>query len=102
MNGRFQNIINSSRPVLVDFYADWCVPCKEISPILKEVKNELKEGVKIIKVNVDKNPFIATKYKISSIPTLIVFKNGLPRWTGKGIYPADEIKSVIRNQINSD
>ena len=99
MNAKFQNIINSKRPVLVDFYADWCGPCKKVPAILKEVKEDLKESVRIIKVNVDKNPFIATQYKIRSIPTLIVFKNGSPHWTGVGVRDASEIKEILRKCI---
>lgn len=99
MNGRFINIINSEIPVLVDFYADWCGPCKQMPPILKDVKSDLKECIKIIKVNVDKNPFIATKYQIRSIPTIIIFKNGEPIWTGVGLHQANELKSIIRKYI---
>jgi thioredoxin 1 len=99
MNGRFTNIINSEIPVLVDFYADWCQPCKQMPPILKDVKSDLKEAVKIIKVNVDKNPFIATKYQIRSIPTVIIFKKGEPIWTGVGLHPANELKSILRKYI---
>jgi thioredoxin 1 len=100
MNGRFLNIINSNRPVLVDFFADWCQPCKQMSPILKEVKSELKESVRIIKVNVDKNPAIATRYQIRSIPTVIVFKKGEPIWKGIGLQPACDLKTVLRKHIN--
>lgn len=99
MNGRFQSIINSDKPVLVDFYADWCGPCKQMPPILKDVKSELKENVRIIKVNVDKNPVIASRYQIRSIPTVIIFKNGEPLWTGVGLHPASELKSVLRLHI---
>lgn len=100
MNGRFQTIINSERPVLVDFYADWCGPCKQVPPILKKVKDDFKEQIRIIKVNVDKNPVIATKYNIRSIPTLIVFKDGIPQWTGSGVRHVNEIKEVVRQNIN--
>jgi thioredoxin 1 len=101
MNGRFLNIINSNKPVLVDFFAEWCQPCKQMSPILKEVKSELKESVRIIKVNVDKNPAIATRYQIRSIPTIIVFKNGEPQWTGVGLHRANEIKTILLQHISA-
>lgn len=101
MNGRFSNIINSNTPVLVDFYADWCQPCKHMAPILKEIKSELKETVRIIKVDVDRNPMIATQFQIRSIPTVMVFKNGEVQWTGVGLHPANEIKTVLRRHINA-
>jgi len=94
MNGRFVNIINSNKPVLVDFFADWCQPCKQMSPILKEVKSELKENVRIIKVNVDKNPAIATRYQIRSIPTVIVFKNGEPIWELRTPHPSRALEGM--------
>jgi thioredoxin 1 len=99
MNGRFLNIIKSDKPVLVDFFADWCQPCKQMSPVLKEVKSELKESIRIIKVNVDKNPVIATRYQIRSIPTLVVFKNGQPCWTGSGLRNASELNKIIRQHL---
>ncbi len=102
MHGRFVNIINSDKPVLVDFYADWCSPCKQMPPILKEVKSELKENIRIIKVNVDKNPAIATRYQIRSIPTVIIFKKGEPRWTGVGLRPANELKAVLKEQLSDN
>ncbi len=102
MSAKFQSIINSNKPVLVDFYADWCAPCKQVPAILKEVKEALKENVRIIKVDVDKNPVIATKYQIRSLPTVMVFKNGEAKWTALGIRTADEIKKVVLRQINGD
>lgn len=101
MNGKFLNIINSEKPVLVDFYTDWCGPCKQMPPILKDVKSEMKESIRIIKVNVDKNPFIATQFQIRSVPTVMIFKNGKPCWTGVGLQTASELKSVLRQHINS-
>ncbi len=100
MNHRFQHIINSSKPVLVDFYADWCVPCKEVPPILKKVKSELKEHVRIVKVNVDRNPYIATRYKVQNLPTIMVLKKGALQWKTEGVCDAEEIKSVVQKQIN--
>jgi thioredoxin 1 len=101
MNERFLNIINSNTPVLVDFYADWCGPCKQMPPILKEVKSQLKDAVRIIKVNVDKNPVIATKYQIRSIPTVIIFKNGELQWKGVGVHPANELKTILQQHITA-
>ena len=101
MNPRFLNIIKSSKPVIVDFYADWCVPCREIPPVLNEVKRELK-SVKIVKVNVDKNPFIASSFKVQNLPTVMVFKDGIPQFTVEGVCGADELKSAVRDQLNCD
>jgi len=98
-SAKFNNIINSKIPVLVDFYADWCAPCKQVTPILKVVKESLKERVRIIKVNVDKNPAISTKYQIRNIPTLIFFKDGELKWKAAGVRQANEIKSIIRQYI---
>ncbi len=100
MNPRFLNIINSNKPVVVDFYADWCEPCKQVPSILKEVKSELRRNVKIVKVDVDKNPLIVNRYQVQSIPTVIVFKNGKPCWMGVGLRPAQEIKSVLLEHIS--
>ena len=101
MIGKFKNIINSGRPVLVDFYADWCGPCKQMPAILKQVKDELREQVRIIKVDVDRNPNIATKYQIRSIPTLMLFKNGEAKWTNLGLCSVQEITKMVQNQIDN-
>ena len=82
MNSRFLQKINSSMPVVVDFYADWCGPCKQVPPVLKALKQELK-GIKILKVNVDINPFIAGHYNVRRLPTIMVFMQGQPVWTGE-------------------
>jgi len=95
--GRFENIINSDKPVLVDFYADWCAPCKMVAPILKEIKDEWKDGIRVVKVNVDRNPAIANSYNIQNIPTLIVFKDGVVAWKGVGVKPASEIRKALAN-----
>ncbi len=99
MIGKFNSIINSNRPVLVDFYADWCMPCKQMPAILKQVKDELKDQIRIIKVDVDRNPNIASKYRIQSIPTVMLFKNGELKWTGMGVRPANELKNIVEKHL---
>lgn len=94
MNPRFFNIINSGKPVLVDFYAEWCIPCKEVVKNLEKVKKELRE-IRIVKVDVDRNPFLASHFKISSVPTIMIFKKGENLWTGTGVHSAEEIKEVL-------
>ena len=91
----FNEIINGTTPVLVDFYADWCAPCKMMAPIMQQVSKELEGKVKVIKVNVDKNEDAARKYQIRSIPTMILFKNGKAVWQGVGVMQADQIKAII-------
>ena len=98
MSPRFFNKINSSMPVVVDFYADWCVPCKQVPPVLKALKQELK-GIKILMVNVDINPFIAGKYKVRRLPTIMVFMQGQPVWTGEGIHSAIELKKILIREM---
>jgi thioredoxin 1 len=92
----FNDIINSSTPVLVDFYADWCAPCKMMAPILHQVSKDMEGKVKVIKVDVDKNEDAARKYQIRSIPTMILFKNGKAVWQGVGVMQADQIKAIIQ------
>ncbi len=99
MSHRFKNIIKSSGLVLVDFYADWCQPCKELQTELKVVKSTYKENIRVVKVNVDKNPFIATEYQVKSIPTLILFQSGNLKWTGQGFIQADDLKKIIQNIV---
>ena len=91
----FNDIINGNTPVLVDFYADWCSPCKMMAPIMQQVSKELEGKVKVIKVNVDKNEDAARKYQIRSIPTMILFKNGKAVWQGVGVMQADQIKAIV-------
>jgi thioredoxin 1 len=92
----FHEIIQSDKPVLVDFFAEWCGPCKMMAPILKDVKKEVGESASIIKVDVDKNPQAAQEYQVQGIPTLILFKNGKPLWRQSGVVPKAGLVGVIQ------
>lgn len=93
--GKFSELINQDKPVLVDFFADWCGPCKMLAPILKQVKDELGEDVSIIKIDVDKNQALASKYQVRGVPTMLLFKNGKQVWRQSGVLQKDEIINVI-------
>lgn len=99
MASTFSEIINSSTPTLVDFYADWCGPCKMMKPILEELKSAVGEKAKIIKIDVDKNPQVASAYKIQGVPTLIIFKEGQIKWRQSGLESAQNLQQLI-NQFS--
>lgn len=96
MKSNFTTIINSETPVLVDFYADWCGPCKTLAPILKAVKKELGDAIKIVKIDVDKNQPLAGKYQVRGVPTMILFKNGHQVWRQSGVLQKQDIIAVIK------
>lgn len=95
----FQDLIKSDKPVLVDFYAEWCGPCKMMAPILKEVKNKLGDSVTIIKVDVDKNPDAARQFNVQGVPTLIVFKKGEVKWRQSGVVQSRQLEQVLNSAI---
>ena len=94
----FGNIIADENPVLIDFYADWCGPCKTLAPILKEVKTELGENIKIIKIDVDKNQQLAAKYQVRCVPTMMLFKNGAQLWRQSGVLQKQDIINIIKSK----
>lgn len=95
MKANFNTIINDTKPVIVDFHALWCGPCKAQSPILKDLASELGDRVRVIKIDVDQNPAVAGQYRIQSVPTLIVFKNGQILWRHSGVVSKSELLGVL-------
>ena len=95
----FNQLINSDKPVLIDFSAEWCGPCKMMKPILQEVKSSLGDEASIYKIDVDKNPSIASQFQIQGVPTLMIFKNGKTEWRQSGVIPANQLVSIIRQYI---
>lgn len=91
----FNELIQSDKPVLVDFFAEWCGPCKVMAPILKEVKQEVGDAASILKVDVDKNPQAAAQFQVQGVPTLILFKKGEVLWRQSGVVPKNGLVGVI-------
>nr|WP_315203251.1 thioredoxin [uncultured Flavobacterium sp.] len=91
----FNDIIQSEKPVLVDFFATWCGPCQTLAPILKEVKDQLGDRISIIKIDVDKNQQIASQYQVRGVPTMILFQNGKQLWRQSGVLSCSELITII-------
>lgn len=97
---KFTDIINSDKPVLVDFFATWCGPCKMMSPILDEVAKKVSGKATILKVDVDKNQHAAANYQVQGVPTLILFKKGKILWRQSGVVPANQLTKIIEQHTN--
>ena len=95
----FNQIVQQDVPLLVDFKADWCGPCKMMAPILKQVKQNFKDQIKIIKIDIDKNPAVAQKYAVRSVPTLALFKNGKLIWRQSGVLQANQIITIVNTHL---
>jgi len=92
----FNEIINSAKPTLVDFFASWCGPCKMQAPILQEVKAELGDDVNVVKIDIDANQALAAQHNVRSVPTLILFRNGKPEWRGVGLHTKAALVDKLR------
>ncbi|RPD45549.1 thioredoxin [Paracnuella aquatica] len=92
----FNELIQSDKPVLVDFFAEWCGPCKTMAPILKQAKDALGDAVTVIKVDVDRNPDAARQYNVQGVPTLVLFQAGQVRWRQSGVVPAQTLVQAVR------
>ena len=90
-----KELINSEKPLIVDFFAEWCGPCKMQTPILKETKDKLGDQVRIIKIDVDKNPLVAQQFQVQGVPTIILFKKGEIKWRQSGVVPANTLIQLV-------
>lgn len=99
MSENFKQLINQSVPVLVDFSAEWCGPCKQLAPILSQVKQKIGDKATIVKIDVDKNQKLAAQFQIRSVPTLMIFKEGKTVWRQSGVIPAQALENQLKQYM---
>ena len=97
----FTDLTNTDKPVLIDFYADWCAPCRAMKPVLDQLKDQMGDNVAIYKINVDKNQMISDRFQVRSIPTFLLFKNGEPVWRKSGMASIKELEQVIEPYLET-
>lgn len=97
----FSQVINDDVPVLIDFYADWCGPCKMMTPILKDLKKQMGDSINILKIDAEKNADAAIRYQVRGVPTLILFKKGQILWQQSGVVQAPQLKRIIEEKLES-
>ena len=94
----FSDIIKGDKPVLVDFHAEWCGPCKMMKPILEDLRKQMGDSIRILKIDVDKNPAISSSLNVSGVPTLVLYKKGQIVWRQSGVVPANQLQSIIQQK----
>lgn len=100
MTGKFEELIASEKPILIDFSAEWCGPCKMLAPTLQQLANDMGDKLRIVKIDVDRNPALAGKYKVSGVPTLMLFQNSQLKWRQSGVLSLPQLKSIINGHVN--
>jgi thioredoxin 1 len=95
----FDQIIESQTPTLIDFSAEWCGPCKMLAPVLKQLKQEMGSSIRIVKIDVDKNPALSSRYQIQGVPTMMLWQNGKMLWRQSGLMPVHQLRVAIENAM---
>jgi thioredoxin 1 len=95
MTATFEELIDSETPILIDFFATWCGPCKALTPTLQQLAKDMSDKIRIIKIDVDQNPKLAAKYRVSGVPTLLLFKKSELKWRQSGVIPLHQLKEIV-------